>query len=340
MPSRFRDLLRFLPVVVAALAVVLVPLTAKAGAKADAESAIAASTATVERLRADANFKREMDPYLARARAVMIVPRFYKGAFFIGGAYGNGLLTVRDDSGLFSPPAFVRMVGGSLGLQFGGQEARMIFMIMTDAGLDAVLKDKFKFGAGAGLSFATFGANIEGSTTSAAGADIIAFAHSAGAFGGGAFEGTMIEPRQDWNEAVYGAGALPRGILFDRRYPAPDLTNELYHAMTVNTGAPVDGRQPAAQPMSQQQPAYQDQPAVTPAPTAPVQSQPLTPPPSSPPPSSAPSSSGAPSSSSSYQAVPSYDAPPAPAQPEPAPRRSTGPLLIAPVETAPLPPAR
>lgn len=327
--SRFRDLLRLLPIAVAALAVALLPLTAKAGPKADAEAAIADATATVERLRADANFKREMDPYLARARAVMIVPRFYKGAFFIGGAYGNGLLAVRDDAGLFSPPAFVRMVGGSLGLQFGGQEARMVFMIMTDAGLDAVLKDKFKFGAGGGLSLATLGANIEGSTTSAAGADIIAFAHSAGAFGGGAFEGTMIEPRPDWNEAVYGLGAQPRGILFDRRYPAPDLTTDLYHALTVNTGAPVDGRQPALEAAPTPAPApaptlaepAAEGPAVTPAPTAPVQAAPLDQP--QPAYQSGPASAPAPSS-----------------QTDSAPRRAGSPLLIAPVDSAPLPPAR
>lgn len=339
MPSRFRDLLRLLSIaVVAALAVAVLPLTAKASPKADAEATIAAGTAMVERLRADANFKREMDPYLARARAVMIVPRFYKGAFFIGGAYGNGLLAVRDDAGRFSPPAFVRMVGGSLGLQFGGQEARMIFMIMTDAGLEAVLTDKFKFGAGAGVSFATFGANIEGSTTSATGADIIAFAHSVGAFGGGAIEGTMIEPRQEWNEGVYGLGAMPRGILFDRRYPAPEVTADLYHALTVNTGAPADGRQPALESAPAGQSTYQD-PAVTPAPMEPVQSQPL----------GAPSSSSSPSATyepqptaPAYQpqpTAPAYDVQPA-GQVDVTPRRSSGPLLIAPVETAPLPPAR
>lgn len=287
MPSRARGTLRFLSFAVAVVAVALMHRPAAASERADAEAAIAAATATVEQVRADVNFKDKMDPYLARARAVMVVPHFYKGAFFIGGSYGNAVLTVRDDSGQFSAPAFFRMMGGSVGLQFGGQEARMIFMIMTDAGLEAILKDKFKLGAGAGVSFATMGANIEASTTSAVGADIIAFAHSGGAFGGGAFEGTVIEPRPEWNEAIYGSGAASRGILFDRRYSAPHGASALYHALTVNTGAPVAGG------------------AVAPGTTSPVNEQ---------------------------------DLPPVTI--DPAPRSSRGPLLVAPVETAPLDPPR
>ncbi|MFA7429591.1 MAG: lipid-binding SYLF domain-containing protein [Rhodospirillaceae bacterium] len=288
MPSRAIGPLRFLTFAVAIAAMALMHRPAAASDRADAEAAIAAATATVERVRADVNFKEKMDPYLARARAVMVVPHFYKGAFFIGGSYGNGVLTVRDNSGQFSAPAFFRMMGGSVGLQFGGQEARMIFMIMTDAGLEAILKDKFKFGAGAGVSFATMGANIEASTTSAVGADIIAFAQSGGAFGGGAFEGTVIEPRPEWNEAIYGSGAASRGILFDRRYPAPHSASALYHALTVNTGAPVGGGT-----------------------VAPITAGPVT---------------------------DGQDLPPVTI--DPAPRSARGPLLVAPVETAPLDPPR
>ncbi len=306
MSSRARGTLRLLTFAVAAVAVALLHRPAAAGPEADAQAALAAATATVERVRADVNFKERMDPYLARARAVMIVPHFYKGAFFIGGSYGNGVLSVRDDAGQFSAPAFFRLMGGSVGLQFGGQEARMIFMIMTDAGLDAILKDKFKFGAGAGVSFATFGANIEGSTTSAVGADIVAFAHSAGAFGGGAFEGTVIEARPEWNEAVYGPGAASRGILFDRRYPAPHSAAALYHALTVNTGAPTQTAPTEAAPAPDAEP--QDLPPVT---IDPADSR-----------GSVDPRTGADGLESQRGGV------------------TRGPLLIAPVETAPLDPPR
>lgn len=185
---------------------------------ADARANLVSSVAVVERVRGDENFESDIESFLHRARAVMVVPRFYRGGFILGGAYGLGSLIVRDDSGVFSAPAFFELAGGSLGFQIGAQRAEMIYLIMTDAGLDAILSDRFKVGAGAGVSVATFGANIEASTTSALGQDIIAFARSDGLFGGAALEGTSITPKVEWNEAIYGAGANPQAILFERRW--------------------------------------------------------------------------------------------------------------------------
>lgn len=285
-PARRSFGLAALAAVVLLLMTTALPRPAAAGDKADAREVLAKAVASVERVRTDANFKRDMEPFLARARAVLVVPSFYKGAFFVGGAYGNGVLTVRNDAGQFSPPAFFRLIGGSVGLQIGGQEAEMIFMIMTDKGLDAILRNKFKIGAGAGVSFATFGANVEAATTSALDADVIAFAHADGAFGGGAIEGTVIETRSDWNRAVYGAGATTKAILFDRRYPPPADAEALFQALTVGTGAPS----PSAQTAPSEDTgagatgaaAAEPEPSVETRPVrlAPVESAPLDPPPS------------------------------------------------------------
>ena len=43
-----------------------------------------------------------------------------KGAFFVGAQYGQGVVTCRTGHG-WSAPVFIRMEGGSFGLQFGGQ---------------------------------------------------------------------------------------------------------------------------------------------------------------------------------------------------------------------------
>lgn len=213
---------------------------ARAGDAADARAVLAQAVAVVERVREDDNFRKDMDPYLARARAVMVMPSFYKGGFILGGAYGNGVLTVRDSAGVFSPPAFYTMAGGSLGLQIGGQRVQTILMIMTEQGLESILSDQFKLGATAGISVATFGANIETATTTNLEQDIIAYAHSQGAYGGGAIEGAGISFREDWNTAIYGAGAHDRGILFDRRWPLPEA-EPLYRALSVRAAATDTG---------------------------------------------------------------------------------------------------
>lgn len=214
-----------------------VPGTARADDLSDARAEIATAVSVVETVRRDANFQKDMEPYLQRARAVMVIPSFYKGGFILGGAYGVGLLMVRDDAGQLTPPAFYSVVGGSVGLQIGGQRVQMILMIMNDNGLNSVLSDNFKLGATAGVSMATFGANVEAATTTNLDADIIAFAHSQGAYGGGALEGAGLVFRDSWNQAVYGPNASAKAILFDRRWTLPDSDN-LHRALGVQYTPP------------------------------------------------------------------------------------------------------
>lgn len=225
---------------------------------ADARSTLNQAVSTVYNVRSDANFQKSFDRYLRRAKAVLIVPGFLKGGFIIGGSYGNGLLMTRDRDGNFSPPAFYTMGGGSLGFQIGGQSAQMVFMIMTDRGVSALMNDEFKLGAGVGVTFITEGANVEAATTTNLSSDILAFARAKGAYGGVAVEGSVIKPRHDWNQAFYGRGATPKAIVLDRRYPNPEA-EPLWEALTVRdmdySDAPY--QQPQGQPVDAGQ--YQGQ---------------------------------------------------------------------------------
>lgn len=255
---------------------------------ADARVVLNESIATVYNVRGDENFQKNFDRYLRRAKGVLIVPSFLKGGFIIGGSYGNGLLMTRDRDGNFSAPAFYTMGGGSLGLQIGGQSAQMIFMIMTDRGLTALMNDEFKLGAGVGVTFITEGANLEAATTTNLSNDILAFARAKGAYGGAAIEGAVIKPRHDWNQAFYGRGATPKAIVLDRRYPNPEA-EALWQALTVRDmdysqspyqaqpGAGAAGQPQPLTGQAQQQPAGDPQSGiigarpVQPGETAPVE---------------------------------------------------------------------
>jgi len=203
-------------------------VTQGSGTSADAETlanamgAAANAAATVSELRADSGFKKDMNEFLARARAVVVIPSFFRAGFFVGAAYGSAVLSVRDNSGAFSEPAFFRITAGSLGFQFGAQDARVILLVMTDAGLQAILKDQFKLEASANVTFGIYGGGISTGSTTDINQDIIAFSHSRGIFGGGAFEGAMMEPRPDWNAAYYNTpGITTEDIVFQRRVANP-----------------------------------------------------------------------------------------------------------------------
>lgn len=201
---------------------------------ADARSVLNESISAVYSVRSDDNFKQNFERYLMRAKGVLIVPEFFKGGFIVGGAYGNGLVMSRDRTGEWSAPAFYRMSAGSLGLQIGAQQSAMVFLIMTDRGLTALMTDEFKVGATMGVTAVHKGANLEAATTSNMQNDILAFATTKGAYGGVSVEGAIIKPRHDWNQAFYGRGASPTAIVLDRRFPNPEA-EPLWEALSVAT---------------------------------------------------------------------------------------------------------
>ena len=102
------------------------------------------------------------------------------GRLLLGAAGGRGALMARNGAKEWSPPAFYGMGSGSLGLQIGAKVSEIVFIIRTEKGLNAILDHKFKFGAEAGVTLVAVGIGLEGASTSAGGADIVAFGNSAG----------------------------------------------------------------------------------------------------------------------------------------------------------------
>ncbi|MGE5517678.1 MAG: lipid-binding SYLF domain-containing protein [Bacteroidota bacterium] len=205
----------------AALAVLAAPAVHAQQVVTDQTMMIGKAQATVERLRRDPNMEGHIASLLPRARAVLVVPDLVKGGFILGAEYGTGVLLTRDSSGRWSGPAFYSVASGSVGLQVGLQDAETLFIIMTDGGLRAVMEDRFKAGANAGVAVAHLGAGATAATTLNAGADIYAFNKAVGAYGGASLEGSGILPRHSWNAAYYGGNPSPEDILIARRLDAP-----------------------------------------------------------------------------------------------------------------------
>ena len=172
-------------------------------------------------LRAAEPLAGKMNDAITRASAVLIVPNLLKGAFIVGGEGGSGVLLARRADGTWSAPVFVTLGAASVGLQIGGQSSKVLFAVMNDKALDALLTTKVKLGVDVGIAVAHKGAGVEASTTTAARDDIFQFAVSQGLFGGGALEGAFIEPRASWNEAYYGRTLGPKAIVTDLNLAAP-----------------------------------------------------------------------------------------------------------------------
>lgn len=194
--------------ILALLAITIRP----AAAQSEQQVLVDRATLAVEELTSGAN---SSDPktMLRQARAAMVCPRIFRASFFIGGSGGGCVLVARDGSGSWSYPAFYSMASGSLGLQIGIQDSEFMMLILTERGLSAVLDSQFKFGGDANIAIADMGAGVEGSTTAAAGADIVAFSKTRGLFAGAALQGSLMSVKSGWNRSYYGQDLSARQIV-------------------------------------------------------------------------------------------------------------------------------
>jgi lipid-binding SYLF domain-containing protein len=178
----------------------LLPLAARA--QTEQQTLVDRATLAVqEMLGGDAS--SEARTLIRKARGALICPRVFKAGFIVGGEGGGCVLIGRLQSG-WTAPAFYGMGSGSVGLQIGIQDAEILFIVLTEKGLQALLNSQFKIGADAGIAVATLGAGVSGSTTAAFRADIVAFSLARGLFAGVALDGSLIGVRSDWNQAYYG----------------------------------------------------------------------------------------------------------------------------------------
>lgn len=217
-----------------AAAAAFAAIVLSAGAEASDQTALIADAAnTIHHMRSDGTFGPSRD-LLRSARAVMIVPGLVKGGFVFGGEGGNGIL-IRREGVRWSNPAFYTLASGSFGLQIGLEKAELVMFVMSQRALDGLRQSKFKLGAGAGLTIVTVGANAQGATAPNLTGDIIIWSSSKGAYGGLTLEGSVVDPKRDWNEDFYGRPVPVSDILNDLS-PRPE-TGELRDALALTRRA-------------------------------------------------------------------------------------------------------
>lgn len=191
--------------------------TALAQAESESEALVTESRLSVDRLMADKDFF-QLPNFIKNAKGIYIVPQLVKGGFIIGAEGGSGVFLARGTDGSWSAPAFYTLAAGSIGLQIGGEVKEVVFVLMSDKAVDAMLSSEFKLGADASISVGPIGRGVEASRTTDLTSDIYAFSKSVGLFGGGALEGAKIFERESLNTGYYGSGATARSIVIDRKF--------------------------------------------------------------------------------------------------------------------------
>ena len=141
--------------------------------------------------------------YLKNSRAILIFPELYEGGLVFGAKGGNGILIIRRNAEEFSGPFFYSIGGLSFGLQVGMKSAQVAMTIMTNRGLNSILKERVKLGVDVDTAIINSGIGYSAESTLRL-ADIYSFSDNSGLFVGGSLEGTYLQPRNDLNQIIHG----------------------------------------------------------------------------------------------------------------------------------------
>lgn len=179
---------------------------------------------------------------LGSAKCVAVVPSYLKGAFVVGASYGKGVATCKTDKG-WSAPAFIRLEGGSFGLQIGGQAVDLVMVIMNESGMRNLLSSKFKLGADASVAAGPVGRHAEGATDWKMRAQVLTYSRARGVFAGISLNGAVIRQDRDDTRAFYGRMVPFRTLLTGLMTPPPADANPLLEPL--NRYAPVAVQKPA-----------------------------------------------------------------------------------------------
>lgn len=156
----------------------------------------------------------------AKAECVLVVPSYKKGAFLVGGQYGQGIATCRTGSG-WSAPAFIQLTGASFGFQIGGQETDLVLVGVNKKSLDDLLKDKIKLGGDIAASAGPVGRDSQAATTELANAEFLTYSRSKGLFAGVDLTGDEVHQNTKDTVAFYGSD-VPFQKILSGSTPAPE----------------------------------------------------------------------------------------------------------------------
>jgi len=212
------------------LALILLLGSVVATARAQERSEVAdrvVSAAVVLKEIMDTPDKSIPQDLLDRCQCVAVIPSMKKGAFFIGGNYGKGVISCRTDNGNgpWSSPSMVMVGGGSFGLQIGVQATDLVLVIMNLRGIESLLDTKFTLGGDASAAAGPVGRSTSAQTDALLKAKILAYSRSKGIFAGLSLKGEVVRADRDANYVLYKKQVAPRDILFRRTEDNPrDVT--------------------------------------------------------------------------------------------------------------------
>jgi lipid-binding SYLF domain-containing protein len=164
------------------------------------------------------------------AQCVIVIPNLKKAAFGIGGEYGRGLMSCRQNGG-WGAPVFMEMEKGSWGFQIGAQSIDLVMLAMNKSGVEKLLNNKVTLGAGMSVAAGPVGRDARASTDAQLKAEILSYSRSQGLFAGVDISGGVLKPDTDANRELYGKEVSARDVVMGAATKPPAATQAFLNAL-------------------------------------------------------------------------------------------------------------
>ena len=155
--------------------------------------------------------------WLENASAIAVIPSVKKGAFGFGFRWGGGLISMRDESGCWIPPSYIRIHGGNFGFQAGFQATDLVLIFTNSGAVKSLLRGKLTLNADASGAVLKWGRKGQVGVPLLVNSGIYTFSRSKGVFAGVSLDGAAITIADTNNHAVYGRYITGTDILMNRR---------------------------------------------------------------------------------------------------------------------------
>jgi lipid-binding SYLF domain-containing protein len=211
----------------------------------DARQLVDKARLTFESFQSDSQMGPGLRDIVRKAKGVMIYPQVLRGAFFVGGAGGNGVFLAQAKNGnAWGGPAFYAMGQVSFGLQIGGDASEVVVVALTERGVNALLSPSAKLGGNVSIAAGPVGAGAAAATENLS-ADLVSYTRNKGLYVGVSLEGAVVTTRGDWNQAYYGRPVTTTDILVERKVSNPQAA-ELVAAVARVAGGSEAAPGPSA----------------------------------------------------------------------------------------------
>lgn len=128
---------------------------------------------------------------ISQASAILVFPGVTRVGFFVGGLFGNGVMSIRGAGG-WEAPLHVNLSGGSLGFQFGVERSDVVLFVMKYEVAEAIRARKITLGADVSAAAGPVGASLSHMRDFTFNRDIYAYASNSGLFAGVSLGGSVI----------------------------------------------------------------------------------------------------------------------------------------------------